>query len=374
MIFHQNIEEMAHLFRCLECGAPDLKAVQSDKKSRAGYVFQGGKLALACSICNSRYPITEDGIPILWTREIKEILSVENAIGQKRYGCNGVGKALYSNISSYDRISDDYSENWRRDDTLAKRIRAGASQLVGQKTGNENGHPFQEKYHLDVGCGPGHVLGWLGGLGCKQVGLDVSLANLRNARKRTGAYVVLGDGTAMPFKDDVFSLVTGSAVLHHIYDWKKAVLESCRVCSKAGGGVMYDSEPTVESLCISRLAGFVFEMRWPAYKVLSYLDSSKMHFRNIGLAKEYYRTAEVHNQPGRGISVREVEAAFRSAGFSSSIFMSPNESFQMRNAIPWREAGWKRLVLHLLSGHNPLLAKYGSFTVLAVPSGQKTGE
>ncbi len=63
----------------------------------------------------------------------------------------------------------------------------------------------------------------------------------------------------------------------------------------------------------------------------------------------------------------DVSSIFESADFVSDIFLSPNDHLQFRETIPWKEAGWKRMALHLLSGHNPLMARYGSFTVLAVP-------
>ena len=224
------------------------------------------------------------------------------------------------------------------------------------------------RYHLDIGCGPGHVLEWLNDCGCQQIGLDVSLTNLRNARKSTGAHVVLGDATCMPFKSNVFSLVTESCVLHHIFAWEKMISESCRVCCEKNGGILYDTEPTKESLSLSWLAKFVFGLRWPVYKALSYIDPKKMHFRNISLAREYYMTAEVHNQPGKGFLLTDVREVFENSGFSPEIFLSPNDQLLHREAITRKEAGWKRIVLHVLSGHNPFLVKYGSFTVIAKPS------
>lgn len=365
MPYKQNTEEISNLLKCVECGASDLMIKQDIQSNWAGYAFRSGGFCLVCDNCKNRFPITDDDIPILWTSQIKEILR-----GEEKF--NNKGGALCANISHYNRISDDYSVNFRRDNSLAKRIRIGATRLLPIPC-DVSAAPTNNKYQLDIGCGPGHVLEWLGGITNRQIGLDVSLANLRNARKSTGAYVVLGDATSLPFRDDIFFLVSESSVLHHIFDWKKAIRESCRVCSKTNGGVLYDSEPTFESLSLSLLARFVFEMRWPVYKFLSYFDSKKMHFRDIALAKEYYQTAEVHNQPGRGFSVKEVEDVFRSADFTTEIFLSPNEHLQMRQTIPWNEAGWKRIILHLLSGHNPLLSKYGSFTVLAVPHPEKKG-
>lgn len=365
MAKYQQIEEILPLCLCVECGESTLKLVSNNKKQWLKYAFDTGEIALHCNQCDTHYPITDDGIPILWTSQIKEVYLKKEEYDIKK---NVLGKhaALYSNITSYERISDDYAISWRKEESLGRRIKVGAVRLCRPIITNDNNGQY--RYHLDVGCGPGHVLEWLSDTGYLQIGLDISLANLRNARKSTGAFVILGDGTAMPFKSNVFHLVTGAAVLHHIYEWKKAVQESCRICDKVSGGILFDSEPTVDSLNLSLFARLVFDMRWPCYKILSYIDPKKIHFRNISFAKHYYRTAEVHNQPGRGISIVEVSGIFKSVGFAPEIFLSPNDQLQLRQKISWKEAGWKRIVLHLLSGHNPLLAKYGSFTVLAVPA------
>lgn len=356
----QNVEEIVGLLRCVSCGGTHLEMRRSDPLPAewSKLKFALAEQHLCCPSCGARFPVSEDGIPILWTDMIKGmLLSAESAQEQQK---GDEFAAVYSNITSYDRISDDYAANWRKSGELIERLRVAARRLLSSES-NKN-----SVRHLDVGCGPGHVIEWLKPLSLTSVGLDVSLNNLRNARKGTGAYVVLGDATNMPFKDKAFGLVTGSAILHHIYDWQMAIVESCRVCSPEGG-VVYDSEPTVESLDLSPIARAVFEARWPVYKLLSYFLPSKRHFRNAQLAKQYYYSAEVHNQPGRGISTKEVEASFGRGGFIPEIFLSPSIQLSAREQISAREAGWKRIVLQGLSGHDPRAAKYGTFTVLARP-------
>ncbi len=363
MLSNQNFKEILSLLRCVECGSLDIRMIQSDKTRWLDFGFLAGDSDLICGGCNSRFPVTDDGIPILWTSQIKELLRKDKKGFHEQQESSEV--ALSSNIRSYDRISDDYAVHWRRDAALIKKIKEGAARLLPMSGADINPN---RRYHLDIGCGPGHVLEWLNDFGFQQIGLDVSLTNLRNARKSTDAYVVLGDATSMPFRSDVFSLVTESSVLHHIFAWEKMILESCRVCCKDTGGILFDTEPTMESLNLSRLARLVFDLRWPVYKALSYIDPKKLHFRNISFAREYYMTAEVHNQPGKGFLLSSVREAFEKSGFLPDVFLSPNEQLIHRETIPWKEAGWKRIVLQVLSGHNPLLAVYGSFTVIAKPS------
>jgi ubiquinone/menaquinone biosynthesis C-methylase UbiE len=354
-----NSKGVINILKCVKCHYSDFVVKKNSTFNLDDYVFNSEGRCFECNKCGNIYPITDDDIPILWTPELKGML-------RKDSNNNPIG-SLFANINHYNRISDDYSINFRRDNLYAERVKNGAEKLLKTNFHKKN-NATSDNYHLDIGCGPGHVLEWLNGATNKQVGLDVSLTNLRNARKNTGAYVVLGDATNIPFKDGVFSLVSEASALHHILDWKKVILESCRVCSKTNGGILFDSEPTSESLSFSLLARLVFEMRWPVYKLLSYFNPKKIHFRSIALAREYYKNAEIHNQPDRGFSTIEVEGLFNSAGFSAEIFLSPDEYLHKRQSISFQEADWQRLVMHLLSGHNPFLAKYGSFTTLALPN------
>lgn len=358
----KNVGEIVDLFRCVECGAPDLSIEKDDPSNWTAYNFRSGGECLVCNKCYSQFPITHDGIPMMWTAQIKQIFNINKNLEHQN---NKNLSAVFANMSHYDRISDNYSVAFRRNTHLAKKIRTGAKKLMIMSEDLKS-LTNDKLYHLDIGCGPGHVIEWLNANFKKQIGLDVSLINLRNTHKNTGAHVVLGDATVMPFKADTFNLVTGAAVLHHIFDWEKAIMESCRICSK-NGGILFDSEPTAESLSLSAFAKLVFELRWPVYKILSYFDPKKMHFRDISAAKDYYKTAEVHNQPGKGFSVKRVQEVFSSANFMTEVFLSPNEDLQKRKKIPKNEAGWKRILLHSLSGHNPFLSKYGSFTLLGIP-------
>lgn len=211
--------------------------------------------------------------------------------------------------------------------------------------------------HLDYACGPGHVLGWLKIFGFKQVGLDVSLANLRNARRNTGCMVVCGDASNMPFSDEVFNLVTESSGLHHILDWKAVLSESCRVLDESGG-LIIDSEPSDTQLAWSRLAVAVFNFRFPVYKLLSYFYKEKYMFRNIQQAKLNLK-AEIHHQPGTGFPLSIVSDIIESAGLGVRIIESPSPD--LRSVA---KPNWKSILLNLLSGGNPWNPKYGSFTAI----------
>jgi ubiquinone/menaquinone biosynthesis C-methylase UbiE len=254
----------------------------------------------------------------------------------------------------YDAISDDYHLFTRQNEAIATRLRHAVRKIVGDKS------PSTKLMHLDFGCGPGHVLGWLKEFNFQQIGMDVSLNNLRNARKNTGALVVCGDACNMPFKDQSMDLVTESSVLHHILNWKLAVNDAIRV-SKRTGGIVIDSEPSQAQLAWSGLAVAVFDFRFIVYKALSYVRRDKYIFRDTNQAK-LNLLAEIHHQPGTGFPVEEIAQLFTHAGFKAEIVSSPTPQLVSRAA-----PGWKGIVLNILSCRNPWNPIYGPFTGVAVP-------
>ena len=69
---------------------------------------------------------------------------------------------------------------------------------------------------LDVGTGTGDIAAQLGG-DITKIGVDISVAVLRVARRRMAA-VVAGDALALPLRDDCVDIVICSQVLHHFDD------------------------------------------------------------------------------------------------------------------------------------------------------------
>ena len=331
------------LLRCLYCNNQDL-AIIDDKESTGTIDFIWEK-TIICTECNFRYPVTSDYIPIMWTSELKNIFE----------DMPRSDSVISANVEIYDKFSNEYLEVIRSSREIGVRIRNAVDEAGVSTSAGVNDRPL---LHLDFGCGPGHVLSWLGEFGFRQVGLDVSLSNLRNARRTTGALVVCGDASRMPFADDSFNVVTESSVLHHIEDWRGAVSEACRVCN-AGGGVVLDSEPTRESLSWGPLARAVFAARVPIYRLISYLTKSKYVFKRSSDLK-LNLIAETHKQPGCGFSIEEIKQVFQDSNFDVRVIVSPTPKLASK-ARP----GWKQVLLHLLSGHNPWNPQYGDFTVVA---------
>lgn len=92
---------------------------------------------------------------------------------------------------------------------------------------------------LDAGCGTG---GFLRGLRSTRpewsvTGVDLSPLACGLARERTGAEIVEGSITALPFGDGTFDAVTTGDVLYHVADTAAALAEIVR-CVKPGGAVV----------------------------------------------------------------------------------------------------------------------------------------
>jgi SAM-dependent methyltransferase len=87
---------------------------------------------------------------------------------------------------------------------------------------------------LDIGCGPGRVLGVLARRGVKCVGLDRSRVSIGLAAKRHGSSGVVGDNLRLPFADGCADVVISDGVIHHTEDPQAAFAENCRVLKPSG--------------------------------------------------------------------------------------------------------------------------------------------
>jgi SAM-dependent methyltransferase len=90
---------------------------------------------------------------------------------------------------------------------------------------------------LDVGCGPGRVLGFLAKRGIRCIGTDRSSVSLELAVKRYGCPGAVGDNLCLPFADRVADVVISDGVIHHTDDPCAAFKENLRILKP--GGRMY---------------------------------------------------------------------------------------------------------------------------------------
>ncbi len=351
-----NLNELLPILRCPACKSHSSLGIKDGIHEFNISVSLYPK-TIYCEQCNEHYPITDDLIPIIWSDNLKHVFADINQKQELNDNVIDASSNLLANIRVYDDLSTDYSMFTRRSSVIGTRIRNSVKTIFpDSKT--------EGLLHLDFACGPGHVQEWLHPFGFKQIGLDVSLANLRNARKNTGSSVICGDACNMPFADDTFDLVTESSALHHILDWKSAVAESCRICRDQGGIIM-DSEPSDLHLDWSPLATAVFNARFPIYKIIGYFVKQKYFFRNMELAQlaKLNRQAEVHHQPGTGIPLDVLESTLKDGGFKAQIIVSPTTELNS-----CANPSWKGIVLNLLSARNPWNPNYGNFMAIGVPA------
>ncbi|HXJ17582.1 MAG TPA: methyltransferase domain-containing protein [Candidatus Polarisedimenticolia bacterium] len=90
---------------------------------------------------------------------------------------------------------------------------------------------------LDIGCGPGRVLGFLARRGIRCVGLDRSCVSVGLAVERHRRPGVVGDNLRLPFADGTVDALISDGVIHHTDDPRAAFLENCRILKS--GGAMY---------------------------------------------------------------------------------------------------------------------------------------
>jgi DNA-binding transcriptional ArsR family regulator len=115
------------------------------------------------------------------------------------------------------------------------------------------GFDFSEA--LDVGCGGGGLLPWLGGRAANVVGVDTARSMRLIARARIQAEGVrnctvrAADLSALPFADDSFDLVILDEVLGPVPDMSAGLREARRVLRRTGRLVILDRvEPAARQL------------------------------------------------------------------------------------------------------------------------------
>jgi SAM-dependent methyltransferase len=90
---------------------------------------------------------------------------------------------------------------------------------------------------LDIGCGPGRVLGFLVKRGLHCIGIDRSRVSINLATSRYGCPGAVADNLRLPLPDAVADIIISDGVIHHTEDPRGAFAENLRVLKP--GGRMY---------------------------------------------------------------------------------------------------------------------------------------
>jgi SAM-dependent methyltransferase len=125
------------------------------------------------------------------------------------------------------------------------------------------GVPRQGERVLDVACGPGIVMRALAATGAFVVGIDLTLAMLREARDAGGARVA-GDALTLPFADAVFDLVVSRNATHHMTSPGEVFAECARVL-RPGGRLVHEDMAAAEDLGERDFQETIERLRDPAH-------------------------------------------------------------------------------------------------------------
>jgi len=145
---------------------------------------------------------------------------------------------------------------------------------------------------LDVGCGDGEKLSYLGSLFSRFVGVDLSLKRLKKAKERN-VEAILGDARYLPIGTASFGTITCFHVIEHVYGDKGLLDEIYRVL-KSGGLTLLVTPNRRRITSVVSLALRVFkpEMKFPMNPdhVFEYTekDLQYLYFRRQNLRRFIY--------------------------------------------------------------------------------------
>ncbi len=163
------------------------------------------------------YPLTEEGIPVF----AEQFCSAEARQQQKHY----------------DKVAADYVANLSYPHTIA--YMSYLDNELFKVIGQDNLGTIAE-----ICCGHGEALKLIGDRITRGVGIDISLAMLREARKHHTEDNVLfaqGDATMLPLASDAFDNVFMLGGIHHVNDRQGLFKEIARILKR--GGRFYYREP-----------------------------------------------------------------------------------------------------------------------------------
>jgi ubiquinone/menaquinone biosynthesis C-methylase UbiE len=134
---------------------------------------------------------------------------------------------------SYDEIAEDYASRLR-DELSYKPLDRALLSMLAESAGS--GAPCG-----DLGCGPGHVAGWLAARGLQPVGIDLSPGMLGVARQdHPEIDFRQGDLVELPADDEEFALVVALYSIIHLSpeDRPRAFSEMRRVLRPGGSALV----------------------------------------------------------------------------------------------------------------------------------------
>ncbi|ABB32406.1 SAM-dependent methyltransferase, putative [Geobacter metallireducens GS-15] len=140
---------------------------------------------------------------------------------------------------------------------------------------------------LEIGCGSGTMLSYLGSLGWRTEGIDVDPSAVANARSK-GLNVAQGDLLEQPYGDNTFDAVMISHVIEHVPNPVELLTECYRILKP--GGVLSLVTPNVESM-----GSHLFGRHWlhldpPRHLILYNVRTIRALARKAGFTNMEIRT------------------------------------------------------------------------------------
>ncbi len=320
-------------FACPECDgalrpADDLEPLEPPYASSAG---------LRCEGCRREFPRV-DGVWVLWSDQVRELVRTQGP------PADADAEVKWANINIYEQISEAYGEHsdnlFSYGETLlflkaiAREARADAADPAGDVL-------------VDVGCASGIGLD-IGSRGYpNRVGVDISLANLRQVAAK-GHIAVLADAERLPFAAGRVAMVTCFAALHH-FPSPPAFMASARRCLAPGGVLLTAHDPSRASMHMGPLARAAWDLRKPVYRALARV-SDRFYLHRDRDTQALNDIAERHRTAG-GFDPEGLKGMLRDAGFGDiNVFYGIDASGLRRSDVP----SWQLLVLKSLSFQNPV--------------------
>lgn len=170
---------------------------------------------------------------------------------------------------------------------------------------------------LDVGCGPGRVLSYLGFRGVNCIGLDRSANSISIIVSRHKLPGAVADNLRLSICDAAADVVITDGVLHHTDDPPRAFSEDCRIVKQ--GGLLY--------LAVYRPGGrYEFLYKYPGWFIRALVKHSATRWIAHSTALPLYYLAH-RIKSGRKVTRRGARNLFY------DYFMSPTVEFLSRETV-----------------------------------------
>ncbi|MGD9856435.1 MAG: methyltransferase domain-containing protein [Planctomycetaceae bacterium] len=340
----RTLTQLLALLACPECREGDGLSIQPATPIEGRY-WQSmlrersqPRAKLVCRVCSRPYPVTADGIPILWSRALEQTFQSLNAEVNAAAPTEHDVKA--ANIQLYDTIADSYdAEGVHADEVTRARLVSAFGEAAEDCRGP----------HVDVGCGAGNVLQFFSGvINGPRIGVDVSLAGLRAVRRK-GFYAVVADAERLPFPTESLGLITASSVLHHLYRPERLMREAFHAL-RTGGVFLTDFDPHGRAARWGWLALQLYALRRPVYHLFS--RGRRRVFHRSSEVQTWNAVAEFHNKPGEGFDIEELQNSLVEAGFELRRIFPHNCRDASVHRGPLVRPSARHLLVQSLSGRN----------------------